>query len=65
MKIVTIRASSVRKLQQKKPMIRLRVLTKAVCENVISTIENRIRMLSFIDKIEISNIFTSIIKKFK
>ena len=37
------------------------LITKAVCENIFSTVENRVLRLSFIYKNEIQNIFTSII----
>ena len=40
-----------------------RVLTKAVCKNIFSTIESHALRLSFIYKIQIWNIITSIIKK--
>ena len=38
---------------EKNQWIQLRVLTKAVSENILSTIENRVLKFSFIYKIEI------------
>ena len=42
--------------------LQLRVLTKAVCGNIFSRIENRVLRSSFIYKIIILNIFTLIMK---
>ena len=48
------RQSNSKKFQKKKHQwVHLRVLTKAVCENIFSTIENRVLRFSFIYKIEI------------
>ena len=43
----------------------IRALTEAVCENIFSPTQNRVLRLSFIYKIEIENIFTSIIEKLR
>ena len=41
-----------KKKKKKNQWVQLRVLTKAVCENIFSTIENRVLSFSFIYKIE-------------
>ena len=49
-------------LKKKNHCLELRALTEAVCENMFSSIENRVLRFSFIYKTVIWNIFTSIIK---
>ena len=44
---------SVIKIDKKPVNTRIHLLTKAVCENIFSTIENRVLRFSFIYKIEI------------
>ena len=51
------------KYQIEKIKTSIRILTKAVCKNIFSTIENRVLRLSFLYKIEIWKIFTLIIKR--